>query len=521
MKYVSDKSDGGKWITSLFLSRFAGCYIVTALVVLQGVASAYELYTSRHNAWIHYTSRVADKTDEYGYGTTPLLWSVRGNSPNGIPDYVDELGWAFDSVWSALYESGDFISPLPTRSDLEATYVITVQSLDKGILGRTVPADKKGFMQPGYKSYMKIANDFDGTPLKNQVVRAMRVVVAHEIFHGSQYAGVSYAEKAEFDDFPLGWIEGTATYMPHRVFPDTDNIDLLKSLHSRYFDDPTVPIFADIHDGKTEYRGFLGAYFIAEGVNHEYGIELIADIFRLNAEERRSLPALGDEAAKKHNTDWATILNDFYTESYFTGDRSDTRLFVPEAGRLEKWDCQIEPLHTPNAVELELQPWGMNRYGFTFSTDAPQEVPFSILSVDPALEDVGTRRVSFIVDFTDDAKRDTILSRFSERGGYLSIPAGSGNLVAVVTNAADTARTLCLEMGKEPTGIRYASEYSSEIRMYQPENAFNRGRFSPLGRQLSFDGISRANGILLVRENRRVRTMLQLSVTPGNTDAEK
>ena len=46
-----------------------------------------------------------ESADVYGYGAG--TWR-EATGPNGVPDYIDEVAWAFDSAWSMEIDQFQF-----------------------------------------------------------------------------------------------------------------------------------------------------------------------------------------------------------------------------------------------------------------------------------------------------------------------------------------------------------------------------------------------------------------------------
>lgn len=108
---------------------------------------------------------------------------------NGIPDYIDAVGVAFDSAWIFLVDVIGF--PPPPLQD--STYSVYVQNLgSSGIYGRTsldTYIGKNG-LADRYTSFIVIDNDYSPFDSANGIpsfyttgIDAVKITAVHEFFH--------------------------------------------------------------------------------------------------------------------------------------------------------------------------------------------------------------------------------------------------------------------------------------------------------------------------------------------------
>ncbi|MDO5575640.1 MAG: hypothetical protein Q4F84_01060 [Fibrobacter sp.] len=83
--------------------------IPSSFQVFESPGGFFEIYFSSDTN----DSHCVDKTDNYGY--SKQNWSLKTDTPNGVPDYIDEVGWALDSTYSAEIIGFEFKEPFPYK----------------------------------------------------------------------------------------------------------------------------------------------------------------------------------------------------------------------------------------------------------------------------------------------------------------------------------------------------------------------------------------------------------------------
>jgi hypothetical protein len=65
-----------------------------------------------------------DTTDRYGFSAED--WRKKTSGSNGVPDYVDEVAWGFDSAWSMEIDRFGFVHPLPFKESGHSSNAVKV-----------------------------------------------------------------------------------------------------------------------------------------------------------------------------------------------------------------------------------------------------------------------------------------------------------------------------------------------------------------------------------------------------------
>ncbi|MCL2218848.1 MAG: hypothetical protein FWB94_03030 [Chitinispirillia bacterium] len=288
-----------------------------------------------------------DVTDTIGYAADgqPSSWRERSRSPNGVPDYVDEVAFALDSSWSMIIDRFGFPKPLTTPGPGgEAGYynvliaLLYEEEYDDFFYGVTYPQAGSVTSSTGFPSHIEINSDWSD-PLfwgslgyDKRPIDAVRVTAAHEFFHAPQY---TMARHVYLYNFPTGWLEGSAVLMEELAFPEIN--DYLQYI-GEYFRTPTRVTLLDDYD-YVYLNGILFKY-LYEKVNAVDSIGLIKSAFFYNRDNsmpqfHRTIENVTQAYAKKS---WAETLNAFHAESYFTRQRARRpHTFISDAELMDSW----------------------------------------------------------------------------------------------------------------------------------------------------------------------------------------
>jgi len=137
---------------------------------------------------------------------------------NGIPDFVDTVGIAFDSAWNALIHTLRF--PIPPL-DSGKFYAVFIQNLGpQGLYGLTA-IDRfigSGGGADRFTTFIIIDNDYSRTDsLYNEPVYALppepalRTTAVHEFFHAIQIGIYGrFLDEALFHELSSSWVEMVA-----------------------------------------------------------------------------------------------------------------------------------------------------------------------------------------------------------------------------------------------------------------------------------------------------------------------
>ncbi len=257
--------------------------------------------------------------------------STEDDNNNGIPDFVEAVGFYFDEAYRVEVEEMGYPKP-PTDGTDGGSEHYDVYLLD---LGRSRVYGYTAFDRPAGTgrviSHIVIDNNF--SPLDSAGtsrayfttgIDAVKITAAHEYHHAIQVGGYG-----QFGSEPM-FFEMTSTWMEYRLYPDIpDYFQYLPSLMSGL----ETHTFGDAGDATSGYRyGIAGQFFY-----NRYGDELIKRMWELrrSASVSRFHKAL-DSALEERGSDLATEWCEFGTWLYHTGNRAVAGRYFDEAPRFPR-----------------------------------------------------------------------------------------------------------------------------------------------------------------------------------------
>jgi hypothetical protein len=326
---------------------------------------------------VHYTTKGIDSVspvDLYHYSPAPPYNRV--SQPNGIPDYVDETAWALDSAWRMEVDKFGFQQPFPYKDSLRSSdrYKVLIQSPgenEEEVYGYTMFYQKIG--NNSFSSFIIMRNEWSGfntEPLKYDTdpSPAIHVTCAHEFFHAIQYAMTwDIVNSSMLDDFPLTWTEGCATTMEELAFP---NVDDYVQYTMPYFSKPSISFFSK--EDNTDYnRIYLRSLFLIYATtrlwndsNAGFFREMYTNNFEAIVPFRENIT----KSLSKIALTWPVALNKFHTASYFTGSRSDTTIFLADAGEFVEWSPVLTSPQTVSIAENSVGIFSIKRQNTHYDT---------------------------------------------------------------------------------------------------------------------------------------------------------
>ncbi|MFW5960750.1 MAG: hypothetical protein ACOCSE_06485, partial [Chitinivibrionales bacterium] len=315
-----------------------------------------------------------DILDEYSYGTGNN-WNRRVDTPNDVPDYIDEIAFAFDSAYAMEHGEFKFDAPFPNETSTypEDRYKILVEHLEEGVYGYTYPQASPDPDNPGFSSYIRIRSEWQDSLWNisksadyfDSPEKAVRITAAHEFFHSIQYSYIHETNKSTvLDDFPISWTEGTAVMMEEAGYPEID--DYVQYANT-FFLSPRLNLLPDKQDGLTEYKSGILTVWLYE--NYEKA-DLIKMTYDLNRDSARDFNLLFKEASAEFNTSLRSLLSDFFTESWFTGYRSKEGIFLEDSEFFYTWSTNNEFLEKGRNLVREVNPYSMNTFSLRPEKDA-------------------------------------------------------------------------------------------------------------------------------------------------------
>ncbi|HEX7510056.1 MAG TPA: hypothetical protein VF335_02050 [Chitinivibrionales bacterium] len=313
-----------------------------------------------------------DRTDRYGYNASN--WRAVSSSPNGVPDYIDEVAWAFDSAWSMEIDRYGFVRPNPLvdNSHPSSAFKVIVREMDSlydiGTYGMTLPAGKATGNAIGQQSYIELRNEWRSplwsgdTALHTDYINHPQwgawVTAVHEFFHTVQFAmtRADSGHSASFlDYFPQTWLEATGVLMEQTGFADIK--DYLQYVGG-YFNDPTRDIFSGYAD---VYTTSLMTLYLYEDAIGSPDVAFIKNMFFNNYANTVGFYDNLIGSSAQCGTTWSQLLGNFHTYSFFSGSRSVPFSFLPDAARMPQWAIVAKTLDAGNAVRLTAPSYGMDR----------------------------------------------------------------------------------------------------------------------------------------------------------------
>jgi len=309
------------------------------------------------------------RSDSYGYSA--IDWRGKTLSPNGVPDYVDEVAWALDSAWSMEVDGFGFVKPLvytdATHKSSRYKVEVDIGPDDSNNYGLTdpVPNNTPG---AGAGSILEIRNNWDrfATTSIDYALHpelAVRVTCAHEFFHAIQYSmtwKLNEFPSQYLDDFPVSWLEGTAALMENIGF---DSVNDYIQYVNFFSENPFSTILND--DLTFVYTTVLLAMYLYERIQNAPTIGFIKETFFNNYAKPVGFLANLDSTSKSFNTTWPEMFGRFYTESYFIGPRSRPGYFVHDAPLFDAWSLDADNLDIAYSIRKNVPAYGMETFSLT------------------------------------------------------------------------------------------------------------------------------------------------------------
>ncbi len=339
--------------------------IRTAYVKSLEIPDTLSMYVSPGKHFeVYYNSKPIKsklQADNIGYGTSGN-WRQKTNLPNGIPDYVDEIAWSMDSSWSMEVEQFKFQPPIPFTDPVHnsSRYKVVTYTGGKIDYGQTAPSEKSNTGK-GWASIIQLNTDWDLLGYEYAPENAIRVTCAHEFFHSIQYAMVENTDN--FDDFPFSWLEGTATSMEELAFPYVN--DYLQYTNY-FFQNPSMSFIHDISIVNAIYTNSILSLYIFQHSLNAPDIFFIRSVFYNNFKSNIAFYENLEITANQIGTTWVDLLNRFHTASFFTGNRSDTSIFLSDAPFFESWQFKDTSVYYVQ-LEQNINPYAMGIYNYNSS----------------------------------------------------------------------------------------------------------------------------------------------------------
>lgn len=447
---------------------------------------------------IYYTTTGIDSVDTSDqWGCDQDDWHIRIDHPNSVPDYIDEVAWSLDSTWSMEIIRFGFKQPYPILSSNYPTsgFKVLIEEMDDYYGLTYYGGEVSG--QTGARSLVTIRNNWTGWDI-NQIInyetypeKGIRITCAHEFYHAIQYAMVHNVESDIYlDQFPVSWLEATATLMEELAFDYVN--DYTQYLIAFFENSSGFSLFSqnEIYDW---YANSIAALFLYR----KAGIGFIRDVFDMNYDTVSSIDSLLQTASLNTGISWPELLSRFYTESFFTGNRADSRYFVPDSRIIDQWNYRQGECTAGVSVTKNILPYGMQ----AFSLLLPEEADSVTLQVRCSLSGGSNSILPVSKLILTGVDSDTILGGPVSEDGTVLITAdrtGYSEAIAVVTNANyDAGMSVTVEYSNSPLIALRPSFSGLIISRKAPKKTYtlNGARVNP--------GMKAASGIYYSEEFKR------------------
>ncbi|MDR2693954.1 MAG: hypothetical protein LBB74_07040 [Chitinispirillales bacterium] len=388
--------------------------------------------------------------DTVGYGATgqPNRWRDRHSGANGVPDYVDEAAFALDSAWSMEVERFGFPKPkaAPDPDGSTAHYcVLIIKSDDYGVTYPTARASST--TQYGFASYIEVNGNWSGREwaglgYDQRPYDALRVTCAHEFFHSIQY---SMVWTIDLDALSYGWLEGSAVLMEELAFPEVN--DYLQYLSS-YFSNPRIPLLSD-NSNYVYMNSIVLKYLYEKGIQGGGNIGIVKAVHDNNLAQRNITfhgnitKSVSDQAGRE----WASVLNGFHAESYFSGTRARPWAFISDAELMGAWR---PPAVAPADTSANIGRYSAGLFMYKPQPDHGDTLILSISGQKEASTGGATWGMSAIVTGGAGDGEEIVPINVDVKGyGRLELAgwSGKGSCLLVATNAGQTTGRITVKIG--------------------------------------------------------------------------
>jgi hypothetical protein len=306
-------------------------------------------------------SHAASHLNGDNYSFDRNSWRIKLSTPNGIPDYVDEIGWALDSCWEMEVNKFNFIAPIPYKDNVFKSDKYKVVAYNASDYGYTYPfpVSDKILYPKGWSSIIDIATNWTALRYDLNPLDAIRVTCAHEFFHAIQFSmtwNVLENFNLMLDDYPLAWLEGTATSLEELAFPSVN--DYIR-YSSHYFNSPERPF---LHDNDITngffYANSLLMLYISKVLSPS-SIEFTRNVLFNNYDKPYPFYSNIRTVSKKFNNQWTDLLHNFHVASFYTGKYADSLRFLSDAPMFDTVAVQDDTNDSFQPIVKNVYPYAM------------------------------------------------------------------------------------------------------------------------------------------------------------------
>lgn len=337
---------------------------------------------------------------------------------NGIPDYIDEVGIAFDfSYQREVIEMGYAEPPDFDTQFGNGFYDVFVSNIN--FYGQTdfLTTDLNP-ATPWFEmsSWITIDNDFaPGEGYFTTGLDAMRVTAAHEFHHAIQLGGYLSCESCWFSE--IYYFELTATWLEDVVYDDVnDYYQYLVKYYSSSAGSHTTSF--DESDGYSE--SVFGHY-----LEEKFGPDLMRTSWENLRDNELVLDAL-DAALAAAGSDFSTAFTEFTSWNFFTGSRASDS-FYDEGADYPEIAHSATALFLNDASELNSVSSLASRF-FVYDVTVPGKFTF-----DFGVSNLDNIDVNFVT-FSNSGAVQTKTNRDQNSYEWIIGEAGKAGVVLVNTS---------------------------------------------------------------------------------------
>ncbi len=273
--------------------------------------------------------------DTIGLNTPALLDQFHRRRPGTADAFADSVASIANHVLQfETHTLGYFAPPSDSIDGGGPEYDIYIMDLGLAYYGYTMPQRHLDDKDDGgrYTSFVAIDHDFEFVaPDSNKGLPALRITLAHELFHAIQLGSYGYWYNE------LYYYELAATWIEDVVFPDVNDYFMFLRMVQGYFRRPDVPFTSN--DAGMYSRCTWGHYMTKKfGLSSmRRSLELICDV--------RPLIAL-DSTLRENASTLPFAFAEWAKWNFFTGSHPYARDYFPEGDlypELTRVDVQFAP----------------------------------------------------------------------------------------------------------------------------------------------------------------------------------
>jgi len=284
--------------------------------------------------------------------------------------------------------------------------------------------------------------EWAGTGYNKRPYDALRVTCAHEFFHSLQY---SMVWSVNLDDLSFGWLEGSAVLMEELAFPDVN--DYLQYITS-YFSNPRIPLLSD-DDNYVYMNSIVLKYIYEKGTGGGESIGVIKAVHDNNLAQKNISfhKNLTKSVSEQTGREWASVLNGFHAESYFTGTRARQGMFVSDAGLMKTWRVPTTTAAADTSANID--PYSVGLFMYEPQPDQGDTLFLSVSGQNEASASGATWGASVITADGAGGAEIIPIDIDSKGSGRLEIAGWSGKdyCILVASNAGQSTGRVTVKTG--------------------------------------------------------------------------